>query len=165
MARDAGADLEPIRLATVADAATIGRLCADFNAEFEGPPLDPVTVADRAAYLMERQLTTFFVAGDPAVGLAQLRLRPSIWTGGSDAYLENLYVTAGARRGGFGRRLLSAAVEYARESGAVRMEIATNEADTAAAELYAAAGFASWHPRSESRILLYTRGLKAESAD
>ena len=158
-------DLEPIRLAAAADAAMIGRLCADLGAEVDEPPLDPVTVADRAAYLMERQLTTFFVAGDPVVGFAQVRLRPSIWTGGSDAYLENLYVMAGARRRGFGRRLLSTAVEYARESGAVRIEIATNEADTVAAELYEAAGFASWHPRSESRILLYTRRLKTESAD
>jgi len=165
VARDAGADLESIRVATVADAATIGRLGADFNAELGRPPPDPVTPADRAAYLMERQLTSLLVAGDPAVGLAQLRLRPSIWTGGADAYLENLYVAVGARRRGFGKRLLSAAVEYARESGALRMEIATNEADTAAVALYEAAGFASWHPRSDSRILLYTRRLEAKSAD
>jgi len=165
VAHDAGTDVAPIRLATVADAATIGRLCADLGAELGNPSLDPVTLADRAAYLMERQLTTFFVAGDPAAGLAQLRLRPSIWTGGADAYLENLYVAVGARRRGFGKRLLSAAVEYARESGALRVEIATNEADAAAARLYGAAGFASWHPRSESRILLYVRRLEAESAD
>lgn len=162
MARDAAAELEPIRLATLADAATIGRLGAEISAEIGGPALDPVTLADRAAYLMERQLSTFFVAGDPAVGLAQLRLRPSLWTGGADAYLENLYVRVDARRRGFGGRLLWAAVDYARESGALRMEVATNEADTVAAELYEAAGFASWHPRSESRILLYTRRLEAD---
>ncbi len=165
MASDARADAAPIRPATLADAATIGRLCADVNAEIGGPPLDPVTLADRAAYLIERQLTTFFVAGDPAVGLAQLRLRPSLWTGGADAYLENLYVIVDARRRGFGRRLLSAAVEFARESGALRMEVATNEADAVAGRLYETAGFVSRHPRFESRILLYTRGLEAGSAD
>lgn len=149
----------------MADAATIGRVCADSAVELTGQSLDPVTLADRAAYLMERQLTTFFVAGDPAVGFAQVRLRPSIWTGGADAYLENLYVAVGARGRGFAKRLLSATVEYARESGALRMEIATNEADTAAASLYEAAGFASRHARSESRTLLYARRLKAESAD
>jgi GNAT superfamily N-acetyltransferase len=88
--------------------------------------------------------TEFLLAGDPAAGVCQLRYRLSVWTGTDDCCLEDLFVEADARGSGFGRELVAAALQRAREHGCARMDLDANEANEPALALYRSVGFDSW---------------------
>lgn len=77
----------------------------------------------------------------PPAGVVQLRYRWGIWRAGFDCLLEDLYVADDARRSGLGRALVEGAIERARERGCRRMELDTNENNTAARNLYEGLGF------------------------
>lgn len=66
----------------------------DFMGEAE-PPDDQIvhTVGE----LLDDPETEFLLAGDPPVGVAQLRFRRSVWTGTDDAWLEDVFVRQEAR--------------------------------------------------------------------
>ncbi|MGD9719735.1 MAG: N-acetyltransferase family protein [Pirellulales bacterium] len=55
--------------------------------------------------------------------------------------LNDLFVDPAARRHGVGRRLLEAARDHARASGARRLELATQKTNTTAQALYESAGW------------------------
>jgi ribosomal protein S18 acetylase RimI-like enzyme len=74
--------------------------------------------------------------GLPPCGVCQLRYRHSVWTGAPDCWLEDLYVAESGRRQGVGAALVRAACERARARGARRIELDTNEDNTAAIALY-----------------------------
>ena len=80
---------------------------------------------------------------------------PSIWSDGLEAYLEELYVAPDRRGEGFGRELLDAAIELARERGASYLELNTSEDDTAALGLYESAGFTNREGRPDGPKMLY----------
>jgi GNAT superfamily N-acetyltransferase len=107
----------PIRLASVADAPAFGRLLHAFNVEFGESTPDAAVIAERAAPLIASGEVLVFLAGDGPDGCAELRLRPSLYTGALDAYLEELYVVPNRRGHGLGRALLEAAMDHARERG------------------------------------------------
>jgi GNAT superfamily N-acetyltransferase len=79
--------------------------------------------------------------GEPAAGVVQLRFRWSVWRASEDCLLEDLFVSADARRGGLGRALLQAAIDRARERGSRRIELDTAERNEAAVSLYRSFGF------------------------
>jgi GNAT superfamily N-acetyltransferase len=132
---------ETIRQAEIDDAESAARLLHDFNTEFSAPTPGAGALAERVRALLAGQAATVLLAGRPPCGIAVLRLRPSLWAEGLDAYLEELYVEPGRRGQGIGRALLGAATEAARGAGATRMEIGTSETDTAARKLYESLGF------------------------
>jgi ribosomal protein S18 acetylase RimI-like enzyme len=80
-------------------------------------------------------------AGAPAAGLVQLRYRWSVWRAADDCELEDLFVSAAARRSGLGRTLLSAAIDRARARGCRRIKLDTAERNEPALALYRSAGF------------------------
>jgi ribosomal protein S18 acetylase RimI-like enzyme len=80
-------------------------------------------------------------AGAPAAGLVQLRFRWSVWRAAEDCELEDLFVSAQARRAGLGRALLAAAIDRARARGARRIALDTAERNEAAVALYRSFGF------------------------
>jgi GNAT superfamily N-acetyltransferase len=129
-----------VRRAEVADATTIGRLLYDFNVEFGEPTPEPGVLAERIQDLLEAEEVTVLMA-EEASGLALLRFRPSLWHGGLDSYLEELYVVPGRRGEGLGRALMEAAIDVARAQGAKEMHLATSETDVAARALYESLGF------------------------
>ena len=150
----------PIRPATAADAPTFGRLLHAFNVEFGESTPDADVIAERAAPLIESGEVTVLFAGDGPDGFAQLRFRPSLYTGALDAHLEELYVVPERRGHGLGRALLDAAMEYARERGAARIDLGTSEDDTAARALYESARFTNFEGGPEGpRMLYYERDL------
>jgi ribosomal protein S18 acetylase RimI-like enzyme len=150
----------PIRLAGAADAPAFGRLLNAFNVEFDEPTPDADAIAARAAPLIASgEVTVLFGGGGPD-GFAQLRFRPSLYTGELDAYLEELYVVPERRGHGLGRALLEAAMEYAKERGAAHIDLGTSEADVAALSLYESAGFTNREGGPEGpRMLYYERDL------
>ena len=86
-----GDDREP-RLATVTDAAEVGRLLHDFNTEFDTPSPGADVLAGRLRVLLEGAETFAILAGDPAVAVALVTLRPNVWYAGRVALLDELYV-------------------------------------------------------------------------
>jgi ribosomal protein S18 acetylase RimI-like enzyme len=150
----------PIRRATAADAPALGRLLHAFNVEFGESTPDADVIAERASPLIESGEVTVILAGDEPDGFAQLRFRPSLYTGALDAHLEELYVVPERRGHGLGRALLDAAMEYARERGAARIDLGTSEDDTAARALYESVRFTNLEGGPEGpRMLYYERDL------
>jgi ribosomal protein S18 acetylase RimI-like enzyme len=149
-----------IRLARATDAALFGRLLHAFNVEFEEPTPDADVIAERAAPLLAGGEVVVLFAGDGPDGFAQLRFRPSLYTGALDAYLEELYVVPERRGRGLGRALLEAAMDEARARGAARIDLNTSVDDVAARALYESAGFTNRESRPDGpRMLYYERDL------
>jgi len=144
-----------VRLAGADDAGDVARLLHDFNLEFDAPTPVAGTLAARARELLERGEITVLLAGEPPFGLAQLRFRPSLWSGAPDAYLEELYVAPDRRGRGAGRALLEAAMERARAVGAAHLDLVTSEADEAARALYESCGFGCREGNPEGPLMIY----------
>ena len=84
-------------------------------------------------------------AGDETIGCVAVRhLQPRV------AELKRLFVTAGARGGGFGRRLMQAALDGARELGYERIRLDTIPELVAARALYNEFGFAEIEPYNDN---------------
>jgi ribosomal protein S18 acetylase RimI-like enzyme len=147
----------PLRVAGVEDAGVVARLLHDFNTEFGefSPGVEALT--ERAGPLIAAGEITVVLGGEGPDGLAQLRLRPSVWSESPDAYLEELYVAPPLRGRGIGRALLERTLELARERGAGRIDLGTSESDTAAIALYESAGFTNLE--QGARMLFYEREL------
>lgn len=147
--------LPDIRIATAADAAAFGRILHAFNAEFAYPEPSAELIAERSAPMIEQGELTVLLAGEPPVGLAVLRFRPSYTTGALDAYLEELYVAPDRRGQGLGRALLETAMQQARERGAARIDLDTSTDDVAARGLYEASGFTNREGGPQGPSMLY----------
>jgi GNAT superfamily N-acetyltransferase len=125
-----------IRRANEADAATIARLLHDFNSEYDDYTPGVPALTGRIHELLAGGAIEVLLAGDPAVGFALFRLRPSLWAEASDAYLEELYVVPNRRGKGIGGALLDTAINLAREIGANHFDLTTGEDDKVAIALY-----------------------------
>ncbi len=132
-----------VRLAGPGEEAEVASLIAGFRDFYGEAEPDDQQIARMVAELLGDQRTEFLLVGEPAVGVAQLRFRPSVWTGAEDAWLEDLFVVEGARRGGAGRALVRACVDRARARGCKRIQLDANERNVAGLALYGSLGFSS----------------------
>jgi GNAT superfamily N-acetyltransferase len=144
-----------IRRAGAGDAANVARLLHDFNSEYEDYTPGVPALTERLGELLGEGAITVLLAGDPPVGFALFRLRPSLWAKAGDAYLEELYVVLAQRRKGIGRALLEASIEAAREAGANHFELTTGETDTEARALYESRGFTNHEGAPDGPRMLY----------
>ena len=143
------------------DAERVATLLDAFNREFGDETPGPEVLAARIREMIRDDSATFLATG--TIGVAALRFRPSFWTGGETAYLEELYIAPDERGRGHGRALLDAAVAYARTRGATSMEIAVDEPDEVAIRLYESAGFSCRvKPGSEHIMRFYEREFGTE---
>ena len=113
--------------------------------------------------LMERHESEFLLgaphADAPPAAVAQLRFRFGIWFAALDCTLEDLFVDPSARGAGLGRAMVDAAIARAEERGCRRIELDTDEDNTAALSLYGAAGFESGTGEPGRRSLFLRRRL------
>jgi ribosomal protein S18 acetylase RimI-like enzyme len=130
-----------VRLASPADAAAIGRLLHDFNAEFHEPTPGAPRLARRVRHLLGAGEIMVLLGGAGPDGLALLRFRPAIWAEALECHLAELYVVPEQRGKGLGRSLMRAAIALARSNGATYMDLGTSETDHAARALYESLGF------------------------
>ena len=144
-----------IRRAETADAADVARLLSDFNREYDVPTDGVEVLAERARRRMAEGAIVFLLAGDEPFGIAQVRIFRSMWNDGQHATLDELYVAPDRRGEGYGRKLLGAAIELARERGAENIDLNTTEDDTAAMGLYESAGFTNREGRRDGPKMLY----------
>ena len=143
-----------VRSGTAADAAALGRLLNAFNSEFGDFTPGAETIAANATPLIESGDLVFLIAGDEE-GFAQMRFRTVITLGEPTAYLEELYVIPDRRGEGIGRALLEAAMDAARERGAVHMDLNTSVDDVAAIGLYESAGFTNNEGTPDGPSMVY----------
>jgi GNAT superfamily N-acetyltransferase len=131
------------RLAGPRDEAEVASLISGFRDFYDESEPDDNQIERMVAELLGDRSTEFLLVGEPAVGVAQLRFRPSVWTGAEDAWLEDLFVVDEARRGGAGRALVQGCVGRARARGCKRIQLDANERNEAALALYESLGFSS----------------------
>ena len=128
------------RRADADDATVVAELLRAFNTEYDDivPELETLTARLRELMVAD---TVVLLIGEPALGVAVVRFRPSLWTPAKEAYLAELYVVPGERGRGLGRALLTEVLAVARAEGADYIELNTSETDTAARALYESTGF------------------------
>ena len=143
------------RRATPDDAGELARLLHDFNTEFDEPVAEVPVLTERIAEHIERDFATFFLAGDGPDGFSMVVFCPSLDTGGTGAYLQELYVAPPLRGQGIGRALLEATMEEARARGADHIDLNTAESDSAARGLYESSGFTNREGRPDGPMMLY----------
>lgn len=143
--------------------AAAGRLLHDFNVEYDEPTPSPADLTDRLEELVAGDHVSVLLAWDrddgTAVGVAVLRLQPSVWSQGSEAYLAELYVVPSRRGQGYGRELITEAMGLARGRGADYALVVTSEEDRLAQRLYEAAGFRRTEGEGGPLMLAYEREL------
>lgn len=155
--------------------AEAARLLHDFNLEYDEPSPPSEELAERLAQLIPTDQVVVLLAraDDPGddpradtgagtaegVGVAVLRVQPSLWSEATEAYLAELYVVPGRRGQGYGRELITGAVEVARELGADYAFLVTSEDDELAQRLYEAAGFRRTEGEGGPLMLAYERDL------
>ena len=115
----------------------VARLLEQFNREFDEPCSPPEVLAPRLAGLPDVRA---LVVGDPAHGLAVMRLRPSMYDDAPECYLAELWVAPDKRGRGDGRALMEAVLALARAAGATHLELNTDPDDRAAHKLYESVG-------------------------
>ncbi len=77
------------------------------------------------------------------IGMVALLFLPSTALGGRVAFLEDMIVHPEERGGGAGGKLLSAAIECAKECGCLRVTLLTDGTNEAAQRFYARHGFST----------------------
>jgi ribosomal protein S18 acetylase RimI-like enzyme len=149
-----------VRLAQTEDVDAVVRLIAEFRDWWHKAEPSEDAIREVVARLLADDRTEFLLAFDDraAVGVCQLRYRPSVWTGADDCWLEDLFVTDSARGGGYGRELVEASLESARKRGCRRIELDVNEQNAAALRFYESLGFTT-EPKPPGRTLFVSRRL------
>lgn len=152
-----------IETVTVEAADAAARLLHDFNVEYDEPAPAQAELSLRIRELLDGGGVTVLLARaeetGAAVGVAVLRLQPSLWSRGQEAYLAELYVVPERRGQGYGRELITEAMRSAREQGADYAFLITSEEDLLAQRLYEAAGFRRTEGEGGPLMLAYERDL------
>jgi ribosomal protein S18 acetylase RimI-like enzyme len=138
-------------------------LLHDFNVEYDEPAPPPDELAVRLAELIAGDHITVLLARAPetgaAIGVAVMRVQPSVWSRAGEAYLAELYVVPGWRGKGYGRELITEAMRVARQRGADYAFLVTSEEDRLAQRLYEAAGFRRTEGEGGPLMWAYEREL------
>ncbi len=155
--------VETVTVDSGGGAAAAARLLHDFNQEYGEPSPAPRELAARLVELIGQGHVTVLLAREheagAAVGVAVMRIQPSVWSRAQEAYLAELYVVPGQRGRGYGRELVTEALRVAREQGADYAMVVTSEDDRLAQRLYEAAGFRRTEGEGGPLMLAYERSL------
>jgi ribosomal protein S18 acetylase RimI-like enzyme len=155
--------IETVTGSSDGDRLAAAQLLHDFNVEYGQPSPRPQDLAARLADLVGGDHVTVLLARErktgPAVGVAVMRLQPSVWSRAKEAYLAELYVVPTQRGRGHGRELITEAMRVARERGADYAIVITSEDDRLAQRLYAGAGFRRTEGDGGPLLLAYERDL------
>ena len=148
-----------IRRALVADAVVVAELLDRFNREFHTPSPGADALAGRLRHLLASDSVFAVLAGEPAIGVALLTLRPNVWYDGPVGLLDELYVVPEKRGRGIGTQLLRAAEDDCRQRGGRLLEINVDGEDAAARRFYERHGYRDRDPGQPDPELYYHREL------
>lgn len=147
------------RLARPSDAEIVARLLDAFNREFHTPTPGPEALTTRLRGLLAGSDVIALLAGDPAVAVALLSLRPTVWSDGPVVLIDELYVAPTARGRGLGSALLAAVYSLTHERGGELIEIAVDGADTDAHRFYERHGYTSADDGQGRPSFYYSRSV------
>lgn len=147
------------RVATVAEAGEVARLLHDFNLEFDTPTPGVEVLAERLRVLLAGDDMFALLAGDPAVAVALVTLRPNVWYEGRVALLDELYVEPQLRDQGIGSRVMGLLLSECRARNVDLVEINVDEADVDAMRFYEHHGFRWIDPDTGERAYYFHREL------
>lgn len=150
---------DPPRVASLADAEVVARLLDDFNREYDTPTPGPDMLATRVRPLLAEGNMMALVSGEPAVAVALVTMRPSVWYDGPVAVLDELYVVPHLRGRGLGTELLAATERAVQLRGCELLEINVDGDDTGARRFYERHGYANTEPGENFPLLYYYREL------
>jgi ribosomal protein S18 acetylase RimI-like enzyme len=131
-----------VRQAVLSDLEALVPLFDGYR-QFYGRPTDIGAAREFLLARFDHAESFLFIAfeGDAAIGFVQLYPSFSSVSLARTLILNDLFVREGARRKGVASRLISAAVEFARTLGAVRISLSTATSNETAQALYKAAGW------------------------
>ncbi len=143
-----------IREATRGDADAVARLVCELFAELAKPEdsgYSVAVVADLATALLRRERIWAVLAsdGDRPVGVITLNECAALYAGGEFGEICELYVARRFRSGAVGKRLIEAAVAFARQRGWTRLEVGAPELPKwqRSVDFYRRCGFGPVGPR------------------
>lgn len=116
----------------------------DAYRQFYGQRSDLAQAREFLIQRLQRQESTVFLANDEpnsALGFAQLFPSFSSVALARTFVLNDLFVTASARRRGVAQALLEAVVAFSKAAGAIRLTLSTQTTNTAAQRLYTLSGW------------------------
>jgi GNAT superfamily N-acetyltransferase len=148
-----------VRVAAPGDAAVVAQLLDAFNREFDTPTPGPHVLAERFVEALESDGLVAWLVGAPAIAVALVTFRPSVWYPGPVALLEELYVQPAMRGQGVGSLLLRRVLADSVARGAGTMEINVDESDVDARRFYEAHRFRNVDADSGDRMFFYYRDL------
>jgi GNAT superfamily N-acetyltransferase len=148
------------RLATAADAAEVARLLHYFNTEFDTPSPGPEVLRERLSTLLAGDAMFAIVAGSPAIAIALVSVRPSVWYAGRVGVLDELYVEPHHRNEGVGSAILALLRQHATSVGIDAIEINVDEGDIDAQRFYERHGYSSIEPDTGERAFFYFREFR-----
>ncbi len=147
------------RVAEPGDADAVATLLVEFRDHLGSAEPSAGSVLKSVRRIMAEPDGEFLLAvDDPPAAVLQLRFRWSVWKDAPDAWIEDLFVRADARRGGLGDALVRLAIERATARGARRIELDCFEDNAPALALYERNGFDT-RSKGAARSLLLGRQL------
>jgi GNAT superfamily N-acetyltransferase len=152
-------EIRTARVASVTEAHVVAELLDQFNREYDTPTPGPAVLSARLERLLSGREVVALLAGEPAVAVALLTLRPNVWCEGLVALLDELYVIPAERGRGIGAALLKAAEDVVRQRGCELLEINVDGEDKDARRFYERHGYANHDPGQTQPQLYYHRDL------
>ena len=152
------------RVAAVEEAVTVAVLLDAFNREFDTASPGVTVLTQRLQRLLTGKHVVALLAGEPAVGVALLTLRPNVWYDGPVAVLDELYVAPGLRGRAIGSALLAAAEFVVQQRGCELLEINVDGADIDARRFYERHGYRTIEPGHEQPSFYYHRELASAAS-
>lgn len=138
----------------------MGQLLWEFNTEFEAPTPPAAEFANRFTRLLALDEVIVLLAGTKKpTGFAYLTLRPTPYSDGPLAQLEELYIRPDLRGKGIGTALLTEAQRLCRSRGVGEMHIGVDEDDNNTRRFYERHGFLNILPGTDCRMLFYEQEL------
>ena len=146
-----------VRQATVADLDALAPLFDGYR-QFYGRATDPVAARQFLLDRFNHGESVIFVAHRDGVPVGFTQLYPSFSSVSMARIfiLNDLYVTEAGRRSGVASALISAAVEFAKTVGAVRLTLSTAVTNHSAQALYSAMGWTK-----DEQFFVYNRAIGA----
>jgi GNAT superfamily N-acetyltransferase len=146
-----------IRLAeSLEDIRTVAPLFDAYRVFYEAPP-DPAAAYEFLSERWRLHESVLFIAFDGATPVGFVHLYPLFSSVGMRRLwlLNDLFVTAAARRTGAGRLLMQRAEQHARETGAAGLTLSTAVDNAVAQALYTAEGY-----ERDERFFVFNKSFK-----
>lgn len=144
-----------VRIAGLQDLDLVAPLFDGYR-QFYGRPPDEALARAFLQERIARKESAVFLAEEMGRGAGFMQLYPSFTSMGAARIwiLNDLFVAPAHRRGGIATELLNAATAFSRQSGAVRLALATAVTNHAAQSLYERHGW-----KKDTDFLHYNLGL------